>query len=110
VSIECDTPDHDAVEQLAWVAVLIYPIGVWLGCLAILRKASTAILSGTATPFSRSVAFLYKGYTVSAFWWELMEMLRKFLLIGLFVTLEPGTILQITIGTVISAAYFVRTA
>jgi hypothetical protein len=45
---------------------------------------------------------------LSAFWWELMEMLRKFLLIGLFVTVEPGTILQVTIGTVVSAAYVVR--
>jgi hypothetical protein len=37
-----------------------------------------------------------------------MEMLRKFLLIGLYVVLEPGTILQIAIGTITSAAYFVR--
>ena len=39
---------------------------------------------------------------------QLIEMLRKFLLVGLFVTVEPGTILQIAIGTVVSAAYFVR--
>jgi hypothetical protein len=107
VSIECNTPEHDSVLLLAWAAVLMYPIGMWLGCLALLRKASTAILSGEPTPFSRSVFFLYKAYKESAFWWELMEMLRKFLLIGLFVTVEPGTVLQIAIGTIISAAYFV---
>ena len=39
------------------------------------------------------------------FWWELIEMMRKFLLVGLFVTLEPGSILQITIGTIVAAAY-----
>jgi hypothetical protein len=39
-----------------------------------------------------------------------MEMLRKFFLIGLFVTIEPGTVLQIAIGTVVSAAYVVRNA
>jgi hypothetical protein len=110
VAIECNTPEHDAVKRLAWVAVLIYPIGVWLGTLAILRKASTAVLSDKPTPFSRSVAFLYKGYKASTFWWELMEMMRKFLLIGLFVTFEPGNILQVTMGTVVSAAYIVRGA
>jgi hypothetical protein len=108
VSIECNTPEHEYVKLLAWVAVLVYPIGMWLGCFALLRKASTTIFSGKSTPFSRSVSFLYACYRVPAFWWELMEMLRKFLLIGLFVTVEPGTILQIFIGTVVSGAYFVR--
>jgi len=106
VSIECNTPEHEYVKLLAWVAVLVYPIGMWLGCFALLRKASTTIFSGKSTPFSRSVSFLYACYRVPAFWWELMEMLRKFLLIGLFVTVEPGTILQIFIGTVVSGAYF----
>jgi len=105
VSIECNTPDHDAVKQVAWAAVVIYPIGLWLASLALLRKASTTILSGKTTAFSRSVTFLYQGYRVPTFWWELMEMLRKFLLVGLFVTVEPGTILQIALGTVVSAAY-----
>ena len=32
-------------------------------------------------------------------------MLRKFLLIGLFVIVEPGSILQISVGTITSAMY-----
>ena len=39
---------------------------------------------------------------------QLMEMLRKFLLIGLLVTIEPGTIMQISFGTIICASYLVR--
>ena len=35
-------------------------------------------------------------------------MLRKFLLVGLFVILDPGTILQIAVGTIVSAAYLVQ--
>ena len=31
--------------------------------------------------------------------------LRKFLLVGLFVTIEPGSILQISIGTIVCAMY-----
>ena len=30
---------------------------------------------------------------------------RKFLLVGLFVTLAPGSILQITVGAIVAAAY-----
>ena len=32
-------------------------------------------------------------------------MLRRFLLVGLFVTLAPGSITQITVGTIVCAIY-----
>ncbi len=32
-------------------------------------------------------------------------MLRKFLLIGLFVVLAPGSVLQIAVGTIVAAAW-----
>ena len=32
-------------------------------------------------------------------------MMRKFLLVGIFVVLERGTITQIAIGTIVAAAY-----
>ena len=60
MSIECNTPDHDAVTQLAWAAVVIYSIGMWCFTLVLLRNASTDIFSGKMTPFSRSIAFLYR--------------------------------------------------
>ena len=68
-------------------------------------KASPAILAGKETPLSRAIGFLYREYDVTAFWWELMEMLRKFLLVGLFVVLKPGSIEQIVVGTIFSATY-----
>jgi hypothetical protein len=39
VSIECDTPDHGSVKVLAWLAVIMYPIGVCLGVAYLLWKA-----------------------------------------------------------------------
>jgi hypothetical protein len=108
VSIECDTQHHENAKLLSWAAVLMYPIGLWCFTLVLLRKVSADIFAGKPTPFSRSCAFLYDAYKVPTFWWELMEMARKFLLIGLFVTIEPGTVMQIAIGTITSAAYFVR--
>ena len=94
--------------MLSWLAVVTYPIGLWIGCFLLLYKASPAVVSGKPTHFSRAVEFLYKDYEVRTFWWELMEMLRKFLLVGIFVILDPGTILQVAAGTMVSAAYLVR--
>lgn len=126
VSIECATSvyvengpffepqpgafEHGMVRSVAWVAVIIYPIGIWAFCAMLLLKASTAILEGKETPLTRAIGFLYREYDTTCFWWELLEMLRKFLLVGLFVTVMPGTIMQISMGTIVCAVYLVRTA
>ena len=105
VNIQCGTPDHDAAKTLAVVAVVLYPIGLWVLNLVLLWIASPAIISGRDTALSRSISFLYGEYDVTAFWWELAEMLRKFLLVGVFVVVEPGSILQISLGTIVCAVF-----
>ena len=105
VSIECDTPEHSSASALAWAAVVAYPIGIWLFCLLLLWYGSTDIIAGKETNFTRSIGMLHREFDVTCFWWELAEMLRKFLLVGLFVTLEPGSILQISIATIVCAAF-----
>ena len=106
VTIECRTPEHDTAQMLAWVAVALYPVGCWLIALFLLLRASKAIISGVETPLSRATNFLYKEYDVVCFWWELMEMGRKFLLVGLFVWRPAqGSITQIAVGTIVSAVY-----
>ena len=40
-----------------------------------------------------------------AFWWELCEMARRLLLVGIFVTIEQGSVTQIAVGTAFSVAY-----
>jgi len=105
VSIECSTPEHTGVTLIAWIAVALYPIGIMAGSGILLFRASSSILAGKETPLTRAIAFLYKEYDPTSFYWELMEMLRKFLLVGLFVTFQPGSILQITLATIVCATY-----
>jgi len=105
VDIECNTPDYEAANLIAWIAVIVYPLGITLFCAALLFRAAPAIIAGKETPLTRAVGALHREYDVTAFWWELAEMGRKFLLVGLFVILEPGSILQIAVGTIVAAAY-----
>ena len=98
-------PTHQMIRWVAIAAVAIYPIGIMVFCGVLLFKASSCILAGRDTPLTRAVAFLYREYDPECFWWELMEMLRKFLLVGLFVTLMPGTIMQVSVGTIVCATY-----
>jgi hypothetical protein len=39
--------------------------------------------------------------------WELAEMTRRFLLVGIAVVVEPGTILQLTAATLFSLVFLV---
>ena len=64
VSIECGTPEHTSATMLAWIAVIVYPIGLMVLNLVLLIKARNAIINGKETPLSRSIAFLYREYDV----------------------------------------------
>jgi hypothetical protein len=105
VSIECDTDDHSGIKALAWTAVIIYPVGVVLTVAYLLWKAKPAITSGATTPFTKSIQFLFNEYNEVTYWWEVMEIMRKFVLVGLFSVLDPGSILQISVACIFSSCY-----
>ena len=86
-------------------AIVIYPIGLWLLNLRLLLLARQAIVTGKKTPLSKGISFLYKEYGVGSYCWELMEMLRKLILVGFAVVYQPGSILQIVTGTIVCAIY-----
>ena len=79
VSIECGTAEAASAVQLAWIAVIVYPIGLMVGNLALLIMARNAIIDGKHTPLSRSIEFLYSEYEVSTIFqhcWDLQGTLE----------------------------------
>ena len=68
VAIQCYTSKHNDAKGLAWVAILVYPIGMIVVNSLLLFRARHAILSGNQTPLSRAVAFLYREYEPHMFW------------------------------------------
>ena len=104
VAIRCHSSEHHDATTLAWAAIIIYPIGLLLLNGALLCAARHAILTGRHTLLSRSIAFLYREYESQFFWWELVEMLRRFVLVGCMV-LAQGSMLQLVMGTLLSAIF-----
>ena len=43
-------------------------------------------------------SFLHSEYKPYVYWWELVEMLRRLVLVGLFVLYERGSLMQVTRG------------
>ena len=84
VSIVCGSTKHRTAQSIAIAAILLYPIGLFALNGALLFYARDAILSEKPTALSRAVAFLHREYLPAFYFWELMEMARRFLLVGLF--------------------------
>jgi hypothetical protein len=139
VSVQCGQSEHQKAISLATAAVVLYPAGLWFGCLVLLVSASGAIRDGTpnrlsiasvrpndeceATPDGRSglpralltprasclastQGFLHSEYKPLFYWWELMEMVRRLLLVGVAVFYPPrGSLAQIGMGAMLCAIY-----
>ena len=90
---------------LAWLAIIIYPVGLWLATFALLHLAKHEIISRREGRLSVAIAFLHSEYETGTYWWELAEIGRRFVLVGLFVVVKPGTIIQIFVGTMFCAAF-----
>ena len=98
VSIECDTAQHERVQWLAWAAIAIYPVGLLVLNASLLVRVRKAVKNARPTLLSRATSFLHTDYEPHLFWWELIEMLRRFILIGVMVRVYNGTMVQLVIG------------
>ena len=73
VSIDC--ADH-VVRMWAWIALLLYPIGLWIVFATLLGMTHHSVVGGRPTALSKSLLFLSQPYrrTYATYWWELAEV------------------------------------
>ena len=106
VDVQCDTAEHDNIQAVAWSAIALYPFGLLALNGALLFRARDAICHRKPTTFSSAIAFLYREYEPHLFWWELVEMVRRLVLVGLMVLMQ-GTMLQLVVGTTLALIFLV---
>ena len=70
----------------------------------LLFRARYAIMSKKPTALSSAIAFLHREFEPHLFWWELVEMLRRFVLVGLMVLVQD-TMMQLILGTLLATAF-----
>ena len=109
-AIECNTPEHDQAMTLAVLSIMLYPVGVSLLYILLFWQAKGAIASEKPTALSRALGFLTNDFEKPFFWWELFEAWKKLVLVGFFVLLEPGTMLQLLVAFVFSLLCMLATA
>jgi hypothetical protein len=111
VSVVChregvETDEYRAIQGMAWVVVALYPCGLIAINGAFLLAAREAIHSGHHTPLSRATRFLYSDYSPLCFWWELAEMMRRLVLVGIMNVVQRGSVTQLLVACVFCAIYF----
>ncbi|KAG5177756.1 hypothetical protein JKP88DRAFT_264944 [Tribonema minus] len=113
-SVECYTPQHTHYRIYAASFVLVYPVGIPLTYFVLLRRHRKAIANvSDADPSGRtslgtrsslgaqssrvvlhqdlqSCAFLWQPYKRDAYYWEVVECVRRLLLTGVLVFIWPG--------------------
>ena len=103
--IQCGSATHESAQILAGLALALYPIGLLLLFAVLLYHSREAILRRRPTPLSQALRFLYCEFRTRCFWWELVEMMRRFILVGLFVVVKQGSIEQMAYATAATVFY-----
>ena len=96
------TPEYRQVHMLAWLAIVLYPICIPALYTALLCLASKALRTETETPLSAALGFLHREFEPRYFWWEILEVVKKLVLVGFAAIIRPGSITQLVIAMILS--------
>lgn len=68
-SVPCDSSaEYAAVHTLAWLTIVVYPVGALVVCGALLRLARRGILRGTPSELAQATSFLWHEYKPDFYW------------------------------------------
>ncbi len=104
-AVECDSEEHSQVKQLAWLGILLYPVGISALYALLLLASRRAILNDKPTSLSRALGFLVRDYEPVFYWWELLMTWRQLYMVGFAVLILPGTIEQLLISYLLALVY-----
>lgn len=109
VDIECGSVRHHQAQSLALLAIFVYPVGLFAINAVLLFCAHKAIITKRETVLSRCTAFLHKEYrpVLPYIFWELVEMVRRLLLVGAYVVgpFHPGSMMQLATAALTCVIY-----
>ena len=108
VKVACESAEHESIKGWAWLAILVYPVG-WTATTALLLFVARKSILGLQKPtaLSNALSFVYSEFEPAFFWWEVPEMARRFLLVGLMSIVLSGSIVQLVIAALFGILYLV---
>lgn len=119
--IDCDSARHDVFRAYAGIMCLVYPFGIPFCYFLILYRERATLLSSaeggrevggeaaatvTATDSIDFARVLWRPYRPQAFYFEVVECLRRVMLSGLIVFILPNTAGQVVTTFLMSLFFF----
>ena len=104
-AIECYTENYTRVELLAWLGILLYPVGVSVLYAVLILASRRAILDDKPTSLSKALSFLVRDYEPAFMWWELLMLWRQLYLVGFALLIMTGTVEQLVISFLVALGY-----
>ena len=101
--INCGSAAYRRVGTVAVATIAAYSVGCFAGFAVLLARARPD--KHPNRQLSLAIRFLHSEYRPEYFFWELMEMLRRFVLVGVFVVVEQGSVEQLAYATLFSIAF-----
>ena len=108
LSFDVTDPRYDFTFKYALIMVFVYPVGIPLLFATILFANRRALrdesrgedneLIRNSNPALDRFAVLFDVYRPEKWWWEVYESLRRVLTTGVLVLIDPGSILQLSVG------------
>ena len=93
--IVCSGNDHpeeyDEIKNIAYVLLLLWPIGVPLIYLLVLFPSRASLRQGKQTRLVRATAFLHREYKPTFFWWEIVSLTQRLVLSGWVLLIPTGS-------------------
>ena len=81
--VDCNDPSvFYPIRTLAIVAIGLYPVGIPAIYLVLLRRVRETIMLRRSTRVSEALGFLHRDFEPVHYYWEVVELLRKLLLVG----------------------------
>ena len=107
-AVDCHSDELSDTWQLAWAAIFIYPVGVLvLSAWLLFVARSTLLLEENSTPYTRGINILHAPFLPSVFYFEIIDLAKKLLLIGFASLVSPGSLLQLMVAVVASLLFLV---
>ena len=67
-SVNCDSEEYAGIEALAWLAIVMYPVGVCTGLGVLLFNERHVLWNDHITPQTKALAFLHRELRPQYFW------------------------------------------
>jgi F0F1-type ATP synthase membrane subunit b/b' len=103
LSLECYTSDWLDQAMVGIFGILAFPIGIPLWCYTLLSRNRHKLYSNPK--FGARYGFFYMRYEEMYWYWEVTEMLRKFILCGVVIFIAQGSMLQLCFS-IVTGAFF----